>query len=147
MDHVDVGTDDFLELLLVGDDTDESRRLRDTFEKAAVNATLYTVVTREAALDVLFQRGEDASASPPDIVLVDLSAADACELLETIKSDRRVGHIPVLVLVDDDTADEIARYYEHGANACLKRTDEYDRLVSATESFWCNRVQLPRNGT
>lgn len=135
---------DRLEILLVEDARAESCRLQDTFEKTAMNTTLHAVPTGEAALDVLFQRGEYTSVPSPDIVLLDLPSADALEFLATIESDGRLGRIPVLVVVDGDAVDEIGRYYERGANACLKRTDEYGELVSATESFWCRQVQLPR---
>lgn len=144
MAHVNVGCNDLLEMLLVEDSRDESRRLRNAFEKETVDTTLHTVSTSEAALDDLFRRGEDTSTPFPDIVLIDLPSGDVLELLAEIKDDRRFGHIPVLVVVEIDTEDNIGQYYKHGANACLKRTNEYDRLVSAIESFWWNQVQLPR---
>lgn len=141
MNQVSVGRKDILEVLLVTDDRDGTDRLVDSFEMAAANTTLQTVLTGETGLDAL-HRGDDTPALAPNIVLMDLPPGDALEFLEALESERRFAHIPVLVVVDDDT-DDVTRYYERGVNACLERTDEVDELVSAVEAFWCNQVQLP----
>ena len=142
MNQVSVERNDLLEILLVADSRDEARPLSDAFEEAAVETTLHTVVTTDAALDAL-RRDEDASGPSPDVVLIDLPRADAVELLETIESERRFARVPVLVVVDGDTDANCRLYYERGANACLEAAGGFDALVSATEAFWCNQAKLP----
>lgn len=141
MNQATIGRKDILDVLLVTDDRDGTDRLVDSFERAAVNATLRTALTGEAGLDALY-RSDDTSASAPDIVLLDLPPRDALEFLEALESERRFARIPVLVVVDGGTED-VTEYYERGVNACLERSDELDDLVSAIEAFWCNQVRLP----
>ncbi|NUB93931.1 response regulator [Haloterrigena sp. SYSU A121-1] len=142
MNQVSVERNDLLEILLVADSRDEARPLSDAFEEPAVAATPHTVLTTDAALDAL-RRDEDASVPFPDIVLIYLPRSDAVELLEAIESERRFAPVPVLVVVDGGTDATCGLYYERGANACLEAAGEFDALVSATESFWCNQAQLP----
>lgn len=140
MSRVTVGRSDGLDLLLVTDDRNDAAHLVDSFETTSVNTTLHTVRTDEAGLEAL-EHDEDVPPSAPDIVLVDLPQRDALAFLEALESERRFAHVPVLVV--DDGSDDVTRYYERGVNACLERSDEFDDLVSAIETFWCDRVQLP----
>ena len=129
-------------LLVEGEDYD-SGGLVEAFEQKVASATLHTISSAETAYDVLFQRGEYTTAPIPDVVVVTLSPTECFELLETIKGDPETLTVPVLVIQDPESENDIKRYYELGANACLDRRNDWDELVTAIESFWLTQTHLP----
>lgn len=80
-------------------------------------------------LDYLYRRGEWATRPVHDelLILLDLNMPrlGGLEVLERLKSDKQLSHIPIFVLTTTDNPIELARCYTRGASACLVKPLEF----------------------
>ncbi len=103
------------------------------------------VVTRDGAegLDFLYRRGVHAAraAGDPAVVLLDLKLPklDGLEVLERVKKDPMLRHIPVVMLTSSKEERDLVRSYELGVNAFVVKPVEFKAFFSAIEDlgvFW-----------
>ena len=103
------------------------------------------VVTRDGAegLDFLYRRGEhaDRAAGDPAVVLLDLKLPklDGLEVLERVKRDPAMRHVPVVMLTSSREERDLVRSYELGVNAFVVKPVEFKAFFSAIEDlgvFW-----------
>jgi CheY-like chemotaxis protein len=100
------------------------------------------------ALDFLHCRGSYPAAVRPDLILLDLNLPrkDGREVLEEIKSDDRLKHIPVVVLTTSSAEQDILRSYALHANCYITKPvdlEQFAKVVSSIEEFWFSIVKLP----
>ena len=86
----------------------------------------------------------------PDLILLDLNLPrmDGRELLAEIKSDRRLGGIPVVVLTTSQAQKDIVRSYELHANAYVSKPADLTHFLSVVreiDNFFVSIVKLPRH--
>ncbi len=97
----------------------------------------------EEALDYLYRRGEFASRSGDDpvVVLLDLKMpkVDGLEVLREMKSDERLRTIPVVVLTSSREERDVVESYRLGVNAYVAKPvgfQEFTDAVTALGLFW-----------
>ena len=83
----------------------------------------------------------------PDIVLLDLvmPRKDGFEVLEWLKQDGSLVHIPVVMITSSKVKADVERAHDLGARAYLLKPvalQELERLFTATEEFLCARASL-----
>lgn len=138
-------TDD---VLLVDDDQEAIRLAREAFDSTATGTTLRIAQSTEDALACLQQRGQYADTPLPDLVLLDLDleGTGGYDLLQTIRTDRELKPLPVIVLTNSTASDDVTRSYEAKANAFLRKPttqEEFADVVGAIDRFWLQQVKLP----
>ncbi|GGO87460.1 response regulator [Wenjunlia tyrosinilytica] len=138
-----------IEVLLVEDDPGDELMTREAFEDNTVGNTLHVVRDGLEALDFLYRRGEHTGAPRPDLVLLDLNLPkyDGRQVLERIKSDPDLSHIPVVVLTTSSAEEDILRSYKLHANAYVTKPVDLDQFVGAIrqiDEFFVTVVKLPR---
>ena len=91
----------------------------------------------EEGLDYLYRRGEFHDAPRPDLILLDLNLPkyDGRQLLERIKSDADLCHIPVVVLTTSSAEEDILRSYKLHANAYVTKPVDLDQFMSAVRQI------------
>src|SRR5579875_1808055 len=103
------------------------------------------VVTRDGAegLDFLHRRGPYAerAAGDPAVVLLDLKLPklDGLEVLEKVKRDPTLRHIPVVMLTSSKEERDLVRSYELGVNAFVVKPVEFKAFFEAIQDlgvFW-----------
>ena len=103
------------------------------------------VVARDGAegLDFLYRRGPyaDRAAGDPAVVLLDLKLpkVDGLEVLERVKSEPMLRHIPVVMLTSSKEERDLARSYELGVNAFVVKPVEFRAFLDAIQDlgvFW-----------
>jgi CheY-like chemotaxis protein len=103
------------------------------------------VVTRDGAegLDFLYRRGAyaDRPAGDPAVVLLDLKLPklDGLEVLERVKNDPMMRHVPVVMLTSSKEERDLVRSYELGVNAFVVKPVEFKAFFAAIEDlgvFW-----------
>jgi DNA-binding response OmpR family regulator len=102
-------------VLIVADDTTERMLLFRLLERDGYHATVTDGAA--AALDLL-------RAEPFDVVVMSLrprAEPDVYTVLATLRRDRRLRQIPVIVLSEPDEAEGPARWVQHGADDGLSR--------------------------
>ena len=98
-----------IDVLLVEDDPGDELITREAFEHNKINNNLHVAHDGEEGLDFLYRRGAYEDAPRPDLILLDLNLPkyDGRQLLEKIKSDIDLCHIPVVVLTTSSAEEDI----------------------------------------
>ncbi|MEU0211206.1 response regulator [Streptomyces canus] len=139
-----------IDVLLVEDDPGDELMTREAFEDNKIGNTLHVVRDGEEALDFLYRRGDHADAPRPDLILLDLNLPkyDGRQVLEKIKSDPDLAHIPVVVLTTSAAEEDILRSYKLHANAYVTKPVDLDQFIAAVrqiDDFFVQVVRLPRH--
>ncbi|MFC4500197.1 MULTISPECIES: response regulator [Streptomyces] len=141
-----------IDVLLVEDDPGDELMTREAFADNRIGNVLHVVRDGEEALDFLYRRGAHANAVRPGLILLDLNLPkyDGRQVLEKIKSDPELAHIPVVVLTTSAAEEDILRSYRLHANAYVTKPVDLDQFIAAVrqiDDFFVQVVRLPRDGT
>ena len=103
------------------------------------------VVARDGAeaLDFLYLSGSHATRNPgdPAVVLLDLKLpkVDGLEVLEKVKRDESLRHIPIVMLTSSREEQDLVKSYELGVNAFVVKPVEFNQFFKAIQDlgvFW-----------
>lgn len=130
-------------VLIVEDNPGDVRLAREAFADLERPVELTHVATGEEALEALRTAG-----TPPALVLLDLDlpASDGHTVLEAVKSDPGLRHIPIVVFTSSDDPRDVDATYDSHANAYVTKPqniDQFFRVVHGLESFWFDVATLP----
>jgi CheY-like chemotaxis protein len=137
-----------VEILLVEDNPGDVRLTREALKEGKVRNNLYVATDGVEALAFLRREGQYADAVRPDLILLDLNLPrkDGREVLEEIKADGSLRHIPVVVLTSSQAEQDIVRAYDLHANCYVSKPvdlDQFIHVVRSIEDFWFTIVKLP----
>ena len=137
-----------IDVLLIEDDPGDELITREAFEHNKIKNKLHVAHDGEEGLDFLYQRGAHKNAPRPDLVLLDLNLPkyDGRQLLERIKNDPDLYHIPVVVLTTSSAEEDILRSYKLHANAYVTKPvdlDQFMHVVRQIDEFFVQVVRLP----
>lgn len=106
------------------------------------------------ALDYLRAKGEWAERAPgnPAVVLLDLKLpkVDGIEVLEQVKSDPQLRHVPVVMLTSSREERDLVRSYQLGVNAFVVKPVDFTAFLQAIQDlgmFWGVLNEPPPRGT
>ena len=138
-----------VEVLLVEDDPGDELMTREAFEDNKIGNTLHVARDGEEALDFLYRRGAHADAPSVDLILLDLNLPkyDGRQVLEQIKSDPDLTHVPVVILTTSSSEEDILRSYKLHANAYVTKPVDVNQFIAAVrqiDDFFLSVVRLPR---
>ena len=111
---------------------------------------LYIVKDGEECLDYLHQRGnysEVGVAPRPGLLLLDINMPrmNGLAVLKHIREDRKLRHLPVVILTTSKLEEDQVRSYDLGVNAYLKKPvgfENFSDAVRAINLFW-ELVEVP----
>ncbi|MFG3615750.1 response regulator [Nocardia sp. NPDC047654] len=138
-----------IDILLVEDDPGDELMTREAFEDNKIGNTLHVARDGEEALEFLYRQGRYPDAPRPDLILLDLNLPkyDGRQVLEKVKADPDLAHIPVVVLTTSAAEEDILRSYRLHANAYVTKPVDLDQFVAAIkqiDDFFVQVVRLPR---
>jgi CheY-like chemotaxis protein len=138
-----------VQILLVEDSPGDVSLTREALRSARVANQLHVVGDGEAALRYLRSEGEHVGSKPTHLVLLDLNMPkkDGREVLEEMKNDPLLKHIPVIVLTTSADEADVLRSYQLHANAYVTKPVAYSDFLEALvqlEGFWLQVVRLAR---
>lgn len=139
-----------IDVLLVEDDPGDELITREAFEHNKISNTLHVAHDGEEGLDFLYRRHPYENAPRPDLILLDLNLPkyDGRQLLERVKSDPQLSHIPVVVLTTSSAEEDILRSYKLHANAYVTKPVDLDQFMNAVrqiDEFFVQVVRLPQS--
>lgn len=109
------------------------------------------VVRRDgaAALSYLLGDGGHEGEPLPTIVLLDLKLPklDGLEVLREIRTHERTKLLPVIVLTASKLDEDVARCYQLGANAYVRKPLDFVQFTEATKvlgKFWLQLNESPQ---
>lgn len=132
------------DVLLVEDNPGDVRLTQEAFRDAEFDVRMH--IARDGIEAIDFLKDEDSPC--PDFVLLDLNLPrkDGFAVLEEIRDDPELEHLPVLVLTSSTSREDVTSCYEQHVNAYLTKPDSPDsfiELVKSVEEFWVEKVRLP----
>lgn len=137
-----------IEILLIEDSPGDVRLTQEVLREGRINNHLNVVEDGERAIAFLRQKAPYNNAPLPDLVLLDLNLPrkNGQEVLEIIKGDAALKHIPVIVLTTSQAEEDVLTAYELQANCYINKPsdlDQFIKVVKSIEDFWLTIVQLP----
>jgi len=133
-------------ILLVEDNPQDAEMTRRAFERAKIGNPITVVDSGEAALDFLYRHCADRDAPEVDLVLLDLGLPklDGRGVLRQIAADKRLRHIPVIILTGSEREDDLFAAYKGGAVAFLRKPVAVERLLTAIGDLHGYRLLIAR---
>jgi CheY-like chemotaxis protein len=118
-----------LTILLAEDDDGHATLVRRNLQRSGVSAHAVHVRDGQELLDYLYRRNGGRDRTPHDalLILLDLNMPrlGGIDVLDRLKADDNLAHIPVFVLTTTDNPVELDRCYVHGAATCLVKPVDY----------------------
>ncbi len=138
------------EILLVEDNPGDVFLTQEALREGKFPHRLSVAEDGEQAMRFLRKEGTYKNAPQPDLILMDLNLPkkDGREVLEEVKNDPGLRHIPVIVLTMSEADQDIARAYKLHANCYLTKPiqmDDFLNMIRSVEDFWLRVVRLPNN--
>lgn len=120
-------------ILLVEDNPDDVEITRRAFERAKIGNPLSVVTDGQSALDLLYQNCSECGEPGVEMVLLDLGLPrlDGRAVMREIWADKRLRHIPVIILTASEREDDLIEAYKGGAVAFLHKPVDVERLLTA----------------
>lgn len=137
-----------VEVLLVEDDPGDIELMEIAFQRAQLHIPLKVVNDGEQAISYLRKQGEYANSVEPDLILLDLNLPrlNGQEVLQAIKSDEQLKHIPVVILTTSKAQEEVLKSYNLGASAYMTKPvdmEGFSTIVKSLDCFWFTVVKFP----
>lgn len=137
-----------MHILLVEDNPAEARLTQEALRESGLQHELAIVTDGEMATDYVRNENGFADAPMPNLILLDLNLPrkNGREVLRDLKSDPCLSMIPVIVVTNSTSPEDVEAVYRLKGNSYLSKPETLDGLFSAMRSlvdFWCLRAQLP----
>jgi len=134
---------DLKKILLAEDDPNDVELTMLALEDSHLANRVEVVNDGQEALDYLKRKGQysDRKNGDPVVVLLDLKMpkVDGLEVLKEMRSDKKLKHIPVVVLTSSREESDLVRSYELGVNAYVVKPVDYDQFSDCIKQlglFW-----------
>ncbi len=119
-----------LNVLLIEDNPADARWLSEVFKDMNIKSELHIVKDGIEAMQYLYQKDDFKNAPKPDIIILDLSLPrmDGLEVLKSIKRDKNLKSMPVVILTASNYPDDINEAYKNRANYFLIKPVDFNRM-------------------
>lgn len=136
------------QVLLIEDNVGDAMLTRRAFKGAKIANELTIAKSGEEALAILLKEGEFAAASTPDLILLDLNLPQISgqDVLDFIKNNQNLKHIPVIVLSSSKAEQDVIKSYNLYANGYVVKPiniDNFTEVIQKIEAFWFALVVMP----
>ena len=136
--------DQRIDVLLVEDNQDHAGLIIHGLQQHSPRRSVMHLKDGEAALQYL-----RSTSSLPAIVLLDLRLPkiDGLDVLNAIKTDERLWHLPVVILTTSESEKDIARAYSQHVNSYLVKPVDFElfkTLMKDLGVYWLE-YNRPRN--
>jgi CheY-like chemotaxis protein len=124
-------------VLLIEDNDDDVLFLRYAFGKLGSQIPLLVMTDGQAAWEFLVGSGFAEGPSKPSLILLDLKLPrkSGIEILSSVRRNKDLQKIPVLVLTSSSERIDIDRAYESGADFYVVKPFEAERRLEIAEAI------------
>jgi CheY-like chemotaxis protein len=135
-----------IHLLLIEDNEGDILLTREAFAESRIINNMSVITDGKSAITYFEETKQTEDL--PDLVLLDINLPrkSGHEVLQYIKGEERLTHIPVIMLTTSSSEKDIILSYKHHVNCYItKPIDVVDFMnaVSKIEDFWVSIVSIP----
>ncbi len=128
-------------ILFVEDNEGDILLTCDAFEASKFFSKLSIVRDGKEAIDFLSKQGNYPNAEEPNLLLLDINLPrkNGHEVLQFVKENSNLMHIPVIMLSSSASEDDINLSYGHHANCYITKpidAEKYMNVVDKIQDFW-----------
>ena len=137
-----------LEILLVEDNEDDIVLEREALADAKLVNLMSVVRDGEEAMAFLRREGRYQDAQVPGLILLDINMPrkNGFEVLNELKADPALVHIPVVMLTTSDSEADIVKSYAKGACSYITKPMDFDKFRDVIKQFalyWALVARIP----
>ena len=139
-----------MEILLVEDNEDDIMLEQEALSEAKLVNLMQVVRDGEEAIAFLHHEGKYWDAHLPGLILLDINMPkkNGFEVLNEVKADPRLMHIPVVMLTTSDSEADVVKSYSKGACSYITKPMDFDKFREVVKQFalyWAlvSRVPTP----
>jgi CheY-like chemotaxis protein len=127
-------------ILIIEDNREDYKTIVFAFKMAGLSNPVVQCQTEDDVLNYLFRRSNHTSSLKPPLpglILLDLdmSAVDGRRIINTIKQDKDLKKIPIIILCKSNEDMEIANCYKAGADSCLSKPVSFEGFVKSIQQL------------
>ena len=139
-----------MEILLVEDNEDDIVLEQEALADAKLVNIMYVVRDGEEALAYLRRQGRYHDAKKPGLILLDINMPkkNGFEVLQEMKADVDLRHIPVVMLTTSDREKDVVKSYATGACSFVTKPMDFDRFGEVAKQlalYWAGVARVPSN--
>jgi CheY-like chemotaxis protein len=132
------------EILLVEDSNTDTKMVLQAMDRNVRRKRVVTSLDGEQAMTYLKKQKDGAR---PSLILLDLNMPkkNGWQVLAECKADPALKSIPIVVFTTSQSASDIKRCYDLGANSFVPKPfdlDEFQRAVDLIEDYWLGLSKL-----
>jgi len=137
-----------LEILLVEDNEDDILLEQEAIIEAKLINLMYVVRDGEEAMAYLRREGKYQNAQLPGLILLDINMPkkNGFEVLNEIKTDPALMHIPIVMLTTSDSESDIVKSYAKGACSFITKPMDFYKFGEVIQQFalyWALVARVP----
>jgi two-component system, response regulator len=137
-----------MEILLVEDNEDDILLEQEALADAKLVNLMYVVRDGDEAIAYLRRQGKYHDAKVPGLILLDINMPkkNGFEVLNEIKADPSLMHIPVVMLTTSDREADIVKSYAKGACSYITKPMDFDKFQEVVRQFalyWALVARIP----
>lgn len=135
-----------MHFLLVEDDDDHAEIVLDIFTRDAGEITIDRVCDGQEALGYLHAKPPFEGVMSPDVVLLDINLPkiSGLEVLASLKRDKQLKVIPVVMLTTSEAESDRNRAYAENVNSYVVKPIDFEKMEAVIQDirrYWtsCNK--------
>lgn len=137
-----------LEIVLIEDNVSDAELIIRALRKHGFASEILHLKDGEAALEFLDVLRKGDRDEFPRLILLDINMpkVNGLQVLEKIKMDPKISHIPVVLLTSSREVQDLRTGYRLGANSFVVKPVEFDQFmntVSEIGAYWLELNQIP----
>ena len=138
-----------LNIFIVEDDPADELLTRRAFKDCKHKLNIFAVHDGSKALEFLRDKNAVLTFPRPDIILLDLNIPkrDGHSVLKEIKRDREIQDIPVIILTNSVSVQEMISVYKNHASGYICKSFDFDvfqQSMMGLINYWASVVVLPQ---
>ena len=137
-----------VDILLVEDNDDDIVMIQELLAEAKLLNLIQVVKDGMEAIDYLKRKGKHQNASLPGIVLLDINLPkkNGFEVLQEIKADPQLRHLPVIMLTTSSREEDVVKSYSNGACSFVSKPVGFEKFQDAAKQlslYWALVARVP----
>ena len=137
-----------MEILLVEDNEDDILLEQEALAEAKLVNLMSVVRDGEEAMAFLRREGRYQNAQTPGLILLDINMPkkNGFEVLNEVKADAALVHIPVVMLTTSDSEADVVKSYAKGACSYITKPMDFDKFRDVMKQFalyWALVARVP----